>query len=97
MDLVGVDADQHEEPDLPGQHIAPGRHADDRRPDEQQVPRAAPPVELGEVPRVVVVDDVRLDEVGAHDRGVLGAVGVFEPMDDAGHEVGEEDGADGLQ
>ena len=45
----------------------------------------------------MMVDDVRLDHQRSDDRGLLGAVGVLEPMADAGQEVGQQDDAERLE
>ena len=95
--LVGVDADDHEEPDLPRQRVQPGRPAEDRGSDEQEVPGALPPAEPGEVPGMVVVDDIRLDQQRADQRGFLGPISVLQPVNQTRDEVGQQDDAEGLQ
>ena len=97
MNLVRVDAQEHEEPDLPGEHARPSGYSDQQCTDQQEVPGALPPGQFSEEARVVVVDDVRPDYQRAEYRGVLGAVGVFQPMKDAGQEISQQDDAEGLE
>ena len=87
MNLIGVDAQENEEPDMPGEHAGPGSAADDERTNEEEVPGALPPGQLGEEARIVVMDDVGPDGQRADDWGILGAVGVLQPMDEAGQEI----------
>jgi len=56
MDLVRVDAENREEPDVPGEHVGPGGAADDQGAEEQQVPGALPPGQFGEEAGVMMVD-----------------------------------------
>ena len=44
-----------------------------------------------------MVDDVWLDHERAEHGGVLGAVGVFQPMEDPGQEISQQDDAEGLE
>ena len=48
MNLVRIDAQEYEEPDVPGEYASPGGPADDQCADEQEVPGALPPGQLGE-------------------------------------------------
>lgn len=96
VNLVGVDANEDEEPKLPREDTAPPCGAEDRAAEEDEIPRTLPPREAREETGVVVVDDVGANKERADDGGMLGAVGVFEPVDDAGEEVGEGDEADDL-
>lgn len=96
VDLVGVDADRDEEPELPREDAEPRGGTDEGGTDEDEIPRALPPRKPREETRVVMVHDIRANEVRADDRSFDSAIGVFEPVDDAGEKIGEHDEAEDL-
>ena len=97
VNLVRVDVNQDKQPQLPTEVAEPSRPAQNHHPKQQEVPRALPPVILREEPRVVVVNNVWLDHQRADYGSFLGAVGVFQPMDEASHKISQHDDAQRLE
>lgn len=97
VDFVGVDAEDGEPDELPAEEAAGPSAEEQEGAGEEQVAGTLPPGEAREVAREVVVHDVGADEERADDGCVLGEVGVFGPVHEAGDEVGQRGDEDDLQ
>lgn len=92
MDFIGVGGDDDKEPYGPGKHAeGPGTEYDCAG-NKKKIPRTLPPTQAGEVAWVVMVDDIGAGDERAEDGCVFASVGVFDPMDEAGDKVGQQDG-----
>lgn len=96
VDLVGVGADDGEEPDMSGEAAGGSGDKDDAHGKQAEISRALAPSFAGHVPRKVVVDDVGATDGGADKWSGFADVGILDPVDDTGGEVGDADDAKAL-
>lgn len=95
--LIGIGTQKREQPDLPRQPIQlPGNEQRDRR-QQNQIPRALPPAVARHKTREVVVHRIRPADEPANQRRVIAHIGVFEPMDKAGHQLRGKNGSGKFQ
>src|SRR5262245_10317921 len=96
VDLVGVDSQEDDQPDLPGEQTAEPSHRQYPQSKTQQQPRTLKPSVTREIARVVVMQDVWFCDKPASNRPVLVAIGILEPVKQARKEVGHQHHSDEL-
>ncbi len=96
VDFVRIAGHDGEEPHMPCQAAKQRGSQHQQAHREQQIPVALPPVLLCHVARQMMMQCVRAAKRAPHERRVFTDVGVFDPMDDAGNEVGGKNNGEDL-
>ena len=97
MNLVCINAQNHEEPNVPGQGAEAPRYENNQSAQAEQVPRTLPPIVASEIPRVLVMQDVRFGNQASGDRPLLAAIGILQPVEKPGDKIREQDHERGLE
>jgi hypothetical protein len=94
VNFVSIGAEDGEEEQRPMQEAEVPRSKHHKRGGDREIPIALPPSFFNEGAGLAMVEDVGFDDPFADDGDVLAAIGVFEPVNETGGEIGGEDGAD---
>lgn len=97
VDFVGVAADDGEEDNVPGEETEQGGGEGHEGHGDEEVAVALPPGVAGHAAGQMMVLDIGAADPLAHPGCVLADVSVFDPVDEAGGEIGGEDDGYHLQ
>jgi hypothetical protein len=91
VELIGVHSDENHEPDHPVEPAKPVAEGQGKATHDEENIGAMEPGVSGEVPRVLMVQDIWPRNPPPGDRPIGLPVGIFEPVKETGQEVDKED------